>query len=228
MQRVPIHVGALFGQLVVLQEVAPRLQKNGRPRRQVHCRCACGVVKEVDLEPLLYGLTRSCGCLRVAMLKERGECHAATEVALPDRFWKKVDKNGPIPAHCPELGPCHLWLGTVDADGYGLWWKNRRNRRVHISTYESAHGPVPEGLQLDHLCRVRRCCNDGHVEPVTCRANLLRGDTHAARNARKTHCPKGHEYTTQNTYVRSGKRHCKACSRAAHQRWRARNASSAA
>lgn len=139
---------------------------------------------------------------------------------LPKRFWKKVDKNGPVPAHRPDLGPCHLWMGTLTERGYGNYGHGK-TRRVHILVFEDVHGPVPEGLELDHLCRVRRCCNDAHVEPVTRSVNVQRGEGPALLGARrravtntKTHCRGGHAFTPANTYVdRKERRRCRACAR---------------
>jgi hypothetical protein len=81
-------------------------------------------------------------------------------------------------------------------------------------------GKIPEGLQIDHLCRVRECANPAHLEAVTCRENLLRGDTVTAHNANKTHCVNGHEYTPENTAItRDGCRRCRICHRADSNRW---------
>ncbi len=88
--------------------------------------------------------------------------------------------------------------------------------RAHRFAFEMARGPVPEGLQLDHLCRVRHCVNPGHLELVTSRVNTLRGTSFSAVNATKTHCPKGHPYSTENTHTdASNKRHCRVCNREA-------------
>jgi hypothetical protein len=90
--------------------------------------------------------------------------------------------------------------------------------RAYRITYETLVGPVPNGLELDHLCRVRACVNPGHLEPVTHRVNTLRGETVAARNARATHCPAGHPYDEVNTYAdRLGRRSCRECCRRRHQ-----------
>lgn len=84
---------------------------------------------------------------------------------------------------------------------------------AHRVFYEHHVGPIPLGLTIDHLCKVTRCVNPDHLEPVTQRVNTLRGDGPSAVNARKTHCPHGHEYTPDNTYVRkAGGRICKTCS----------------
>lgn len=137
-------------------------------------------------------------------------------MTLPDRFWKKVDKNGPVPAHRPELGPCRLWLGALDSSGYGEYYVRGSMLGAHRVAFEDLHEPVPEGLELDHLCRVRRCCNDAHVEPVTGSVNALRG---ISANREKTHCPQGHEYNEKNTYrvhTKAGRilRSCRPCNNA--------------
>lgn len=119
---------------------------------------------------------------------------------------------------------CWNWQGRRDKRGYGKFSRGRvgeGNVSTHRFAYERLVGPIPDGLHLDHLCRNPRCCNPDHLEPVTCRENLLRGDTFQARNAAKTHCPKGHPYDEANTYVSSrGMRSCRAC---AHERSLARN-----
>jgi hypothetical protein len=123
------------------------------------------------------------------------------------RFWAKVNKNGPIPANRPDLGSCWIWLGSKNHDGYGRFNLDRCKRPLaHVFAYEDVFGPVPEGLELDHLCRVHQCCNPHHVEPVTRRENLLRGNTVTAENAAKTHCPRGHPYDLVNTSWREPKR----------------------
>jgi hypothetical protein len=70
---------------------------------------------------------------------------------------------------------CWWWLGELNRNGYGRVWHNGKKRMVHKVTWESVHGPVPEGLVLDHKCRNRRCCNPRHLEPVTVQVNTRRG-----------------------------------------------------
>jgi hypothetical protein len=86
---------------------------------------------------------------------------------------------------------------------------------AHRVSYELVKGPIPEGLHLDHLCRTPLCVNPDHLEPVTHRENLLRGNTFAARNAAKTHCVQGHELTPDNLYLRKDRigRMCMTCRR---------------
>jgi hypothetical protein len=81
--------------------------------------------------------------------------------------------------------------------------------------YEWLVGPIPDGFQIDHLCRVRNCVAPDHLEAVTQQENLRRGEA-GANNKIKTHCPHGHEYTPENTLVnRSGSRVCVICKRVA-------------
>lgn len=88
-------------------------------------------------------------------------------------------------------------------------------KTAHRLVYESMVGPIPEGLVLDHLCRNRCCVNPDHLEPVTQRENVLRGQGVAAKNAAKTHCPRGHEYDDENTgFTGEGHRYCRACNKA--------------
>jgi hypothetical protein len=133
-----------------------------------------------------------------------------------DRFWPKVDQHGPDGFHSQtgvDLGPCWLWTAPPNSDGYGRLKVDGQEVKAHVFAYELLIGPVPSGLQPDHLCRVRLCVRPDHLEPVTCRVNLLRGDTHAARNAAKTHCLAGHAFSAENTYIYRGKRYCRACQR---------------
>lgn len=111
---------------------------------------------------------------------------------------------------------CWLWTGAVDRFGYGTIVADRRTLRAHKAVYETRVGLVPDGLELDHLCRNKRCVNPAHLEPVTHSENLLR------HYATVTTCPHGHLYDEANTYRdTAGKRRCRACLR---ERQRARRA----
>lgn len=120
----------------------------------------------------------------------------------------------------PNSG-CWLWIGYVDNGGYGrigIGGKYGAIVNAHRVTWESEHGPIPEGLQIDHLCRVRCCVNPRHLEPVTNRENTLRGlcaDVNRTRMLARTHCFRGHAYSEANTYIDTrGNRNCRVCLRA--------------
>jgi HNH endonuclease len=140
------------------------------------------------------------------------------------RFWSLIEKNGPIPQRRPELGPCWQWGGTIDEKGYGRL-SNGQGKVVyaHRFAYQLLVGPIPHGLELDHLCRVPLCvkaiadeCGPAHLEAVTHRVNCERGNAPAALlayKARQTHCKRGHPWDEANTYWWRGKRNCRACKR---------------
>lgn len=111
---------------------------------------------------------------------------------------------------------CWEWTGGTNAGGYGVLNIAKRPRLVYRVLYELVVGPVPDALELDHLCRNRRCVNPDHLEPVTHRENVLRGDAPSARAHRENICKRGHEFTPDNTYwFGPDKRHrqCQACNR---------------
>ena len=121
-------------------------------------------------------------------------------VDLDDRFWSKV-RTGE---------DCWLWTACTNQMGYGRFVIQRKWFVAHRLSYESVHGPIPDGLELDHLCRVRRCVRPEHMEAVTHAENVRRGN-----GGRKpaTSCPRGHRYEGANVYVRpDGRgRGCRTC-----------------
>lgn len=130
----------------------------------------------------------------------RGTRHNTVE----ERFWMQVERTD----------SCWNWIGGQNGNGYGQFQVEHRKVYVHRWAYERFVGPIPEGYQIDHLCRNRGCCNPAHLEPVTQRENQLRGQTLAALNSAKTHCPAGHELSGENLEPRNlPNRVCRACRR---------------
>lgn len=127
---------------------------------------------------------------------------SATQSNRPweDRFWAKVEKGD----------SCWLWTSAKTKGGYGEFHIGSRVLYSHRLAYELLAGPIPEGLTLDHLCRVRHCVNPAHLEAVSNRVNVLRGNGACARNARKTHCAKGHALLY---FDHRGYRTCRQCGR---------------
>jgi hypothetical protein len=142
---------------------------------------------------------------------------------VEQRFWAKVNKDGPVPKH-PELGPCWVWGAALER-GYGAFGIGKRKVVAHRFAYELLVGAIPRSLTLDHLCRVRCCVNPAHLEPVTSVENVRRGESVSALNAVKTHCLRGHEFTVENTRIEpGGRRRCRACHRIQQREERARKA----
>jgi len=123
-----------------------------------------------------------------------------------DRYWAKVQVG--------ELDECWNWTAYRDENGYGRFSVNGRYVLAHRFAYEALRGPIPQGLEPDHLCRNHACENPWHMELVTHRVNTLRGIGPTAQHAVKTHCLRGHPFNTVNTRVRpNGSRLCRACKR---------------
>ena len=127
------------------------------------------------------------------------------------RFWSHVDKSG--------IGQgCWNWKGPKSGIGYGGFNIYGKKFRAHRFSYELVKGNIPEGLELDHLCRNKLCVNPSHLEAVTQRINQLRGNGIWGTNARKTHCVRGHLLAGDNVYYRTQKgklsgRRCRTCER---------------
>ena len=112
---------------------------------------------------------------RPVTVRESAECRRRRIVAASERFWTKVDKNHGKPLDLRDLSDgCWEWVAGT-SDGYGQFWVKGSNMSAHRYAYELLIGPVPNGLDLDHLCMCRRCVNPAHLEPVTRAENNARG-----------------------------------------------------
>ena len=118
---------------------------------------------------------------------------------------------------------CWVFAGATTSRGYGSIRIDGDSRSVHVVMYELDNGPVPDGLELDHLCRNRPCCNPAHLEPVTSLENWERGEAPSRINALRTHCVHGHALTGANvrTVHRKGRKPSRACVTCHRQRNRA-------
>ena len=126
----------------------------------------------------------------------------------PVRFKRKV-------SWVPRTDKCWLWTGHKNNRGYGVFWDGARRIYAHRYAYELFVGPIPEGLELDHLCRTPACVRPTHLEPVTHRENGLRGFSPMADQARQTECIRGHSLGADgDVYVtKRGRRQCRECRR---------------
>lgn len=125
-----------------------------------------------------------------------------TGISAIDRFMSHVtiQANG-----------CWEWVAAIDARGYGRFWMGGKRTRAHRFSYEYYTGKVPDGKELDHLCRNHACVNPAHLEAVSHKVNVLRGEGVAALHARNMLCSEGHLLTPENVIIDGGGRRCKIC-----------------
>lgn len=151
--------------------------------------------------------------------QRHGDPLATSRVVGDDlaRFWGYVDLDG--------ANGCWNWTGATSKDGYGIMVVAQVTNYMPRYSWELHRGPITDDMEPDHLCRNRACVNPDHLEPVTHRVNVLRGESPTAINARKTHCRRGHEFDSENTYITpsTGGRNCRTCleMHAANRRCRA-------
>lgn len=207
--------------MVKLQEASQVLQSPAR-------LCTANRLKEIAMHIECTCPTCGGSFLR-APTSHRRYCSPECRPTSADRFWAKVDKNGPEHTQRPDLGRCWVWIASVGSHGYGNFWvdgtkygNGQGQTLSHIWAYETLVGPFPEGLKADHLCHTfdpdcpgdrclhRRCVNPRHIEPVTEIENIRRGQSPYGKKFRQTHCLRGH----QDWYIRiSGRRQCRTCAR---------------
>jgi hypothetical protein len=173
--------------------VTPSTQAYPKGVYQRNCE-ACGAVFMANSYRLNIGQGRFCS----------RKCYHQNHpyVPLETRFWKMVKKSR----------GCWEWIGSLTPQGYGQISGRPQVKRAllaHRVSWALANGKVPKGLQLDHLCRNRKCVNPQHLEPVTSRINVLRGISPPAVNARMTKCKRGHALS--DAYIWRGMRFCRTC-----------------
>lgn len=139
---------------------------------------------------------------------------AIRDATADERFWPFLD-----------IGDCWLWTRGTNGSGYGCLGLDDGSELAHRYAWERLVGPISEGMTIDHLCRVKLCCNPDHMEVTTYAVNLGRAHTRAAQLAARTHCDEGHPFDEANTgYRKPSGRYCRKCyarrSRAYRQRKR--------
>lgn len=171
------------------------------------CRCDCGRLSVVRAADLKNGNTKSCGCR-----KYRGSARGLGGTLL-QRYWQSITF---------QTDGCWQWSGCIGRNGYGKLGHRGRTLLAHRLSYRIHVGSIPDGLELDHLCRNRWCVNPDHLEAVTHSVNVQRGngpESARRRSANATHCRNGHQITADSFFVlartRAGRptteRVCKAC-----------------
>jgi HNH endonuclease len=175
-----------------------------------------------------------CGCGQPAPIAKKTTTKYGHFKGEPIRYinghYQQSTRLSPVDHIVDAVTGCWVWQRMTTAQGYGHMRVGRTMRYAHRVYYERYCGPIPAGLQLDHLCRNPTCVNPAHLEPVTPRENALRGNTIAARRKAQTHCVRGHPFDEVNTIRRGNGRACRECQRQAvresQRRRRARLAAS--
>jgi len=139
------------------------------------------------------------------------------EIDLPTDIIQRAKIATRLLSHVTRKGNCLIWNGHINKKGYGMMSLNHQAFLVHRISYELFKGSIPKGLTVDHLCKNKACQNVDHMEAISNKDNILRGNNTAARNSRKTHCIRGHEFTPENIYKQHGNmRMCRECTRISH------------
>jgi len=130
-----------------------------------------------------------------------------------EKFWQRVKKTK----------TCWNWIGNLNPDGYGLFYINKKYILAHRFSYKLFNKTIPKNLEIDHLCKNRNCVNPKHLEAVTHKENVIRGNSFAGINSRKTHCKRGHPFNEENTRFLKNGRECITCKQLTDEKYRKKN-----
>lgn len=212
MQPIIVTPGDRYGKLEIVREVA----RKRKYVRRFECRCECGNIVEVALNNLTSGEVSSCKCSHRQGLPEP---HLTNLQYLKSRLVGFIFD----PLKDWREYPCMIWDRSTGATGYGNVRDENGSRNCHVVAFELFRGPVPEGFELDHLCRNRPCFCPAHTDPVTHKENIGRGIgvgfviAEIGRN--KTHCSNGHPFSPENTKIKNNHRICIECGRTASREY---------
>lgn len=183
------------------------------------------------------------GCMRPVKVQKVQRCNACYQRFKAYGRLERLDRPGTVERFMAKVrklpNGCWEWTDYIKPNGYGNFWWNGQKRYAHRAAFELFRGAIPTGAEIDHLCHAwdescdldwecphRRCVNPAHLTDATHRENMRRGRGWSGCNARKTHCPQGHEYTPENTKVNNrGQRECKKCVASRYASWRERQRS---
>jgi hypothetical protein len=177
-----------------------------------------------------YGLC-GCGCGQSTTIADRTRPKRGDVKGQPRKYLRGHARRRTVEDYAVDSATgCWIWLRSLLASGYGQAWDSNRGQLVsaHRLYYERFVGPIPDGLQIDHVwergCRSKTCVNPEHLEPVTCGENNRRArETAGHPQGVKTHCVQGHAFDVANTHIRpDGSRSCRACDREHARAYRAR------
>lgn len=151
-------------------------------------------------------------CPNAIVIVDAHDVRYIGNMAKSKNLYRRRNNSDPPSRWEPEPNTgCWLWYGANSGDGYGRIRWNGKATGVHRVMYEIHRGAIPEGMEIDHLCRVRCCINPFHLEPVSKKENCLRGKSFSAWNSRKTHCLKGHELSAENLCSHKTKKFRRCC-----------------